>query len=154
MRRTNAGETLGLGFDHDLERVVSQSTLLLKIGTDGKQVVIGQGFMQKRPIRSAALGCGAECRYFTLSDLLSGRESMVLAEFSNNGIEPMKDAQGRTIVIDLHTRPDSFLIKVRYHAESKDSGRETCKERYFVLSKDGSKIRAITSMMNGCAAMN
>lgn len=98
--------------------------------------------------------CGAECRYFTLSDLLSGQESMVLAEFSNNGIEPMKDAQGRTIVIDLHTRPDSFLIKVRYHAESKDGGRETCKERYFVLSKDGSKIRAITSMMNGCAAMN
>lgn len=97
--------------------------------------------------------CGAECRYFTLSDLSSGRESMALAEFSNNGIEPMKDAQGRTTVIDLYSRPDSFLIQVKYHAESQDGSREICNERYFVLSKDGAKVRAITSMMHGCTTM-
>lgn len=57
MRGTNASKTLGLGFDHGLEHIVSQSTLLLKIGADGKHVVIGQGFVQVRSIRGAALGC-------------------------------------------------------------------------------------------------
>lgn len=57
MRGTNAGKALGLGFDHGLECVVSQSTLLLKIGADGKYVIIGQGFVQERSIRGAALGC-------------------------------------------------------------------------------------------------
>lgn len=97
--------------------------------------------------------CGAECRYFTLSDLSSGRESTALAEFSNNGIEPMKDAQGRTTVIDLYSRPDSFLIQIKYHAESQDDSQEICNERYFVLSSDGAKVRAITSMMHGCTTM-
>ncbi|WP_322088977.1 hypothetical protein [Burkholderia sp. BCC1999] len=97
--------------------------------------------------------CGAECRYFTLSDLSSGWESTALAEFSNNGIEPMKDIQGRTTVIDLYSRPDSFLIQAKYHAESQDGSREICNERYFVLSKDGANIRAITSMMRGCTTM-
>lgn len=57
MRRTNSSKTLGLGLDHGLEGVVAQSPLLLKIGTDGKHVVIGQGFVQERAIRRAARGC-------------------------------------------------------------------------------------------------
>ena len=57
MRGTNASKTLGLGFDHGLEHIVSQSTLPLKIGADGKHVVIGQGFVQVRSIRGAAFGC-------------------------------------------------------------------------------------------------
>lgn len=97
--------------------------------------------------------CGAECRYFTLSDLSSGRDSMALTEFSNNGIEPMRDALGRTVIVDLYTRPDSFLIQVKYYAEPKGDSRNICNERYYVLSKDGSRVRAITSMMRGCTTM-
>ncbi|QOH37905.1 hypothetical protein C7S14_0099 [Burkholderia cepacia] len=65
----------------------------------------------------------------------------------------MKDAQGRTTVIDLYSRPDSFLIQVKYHAKSRDDSQEICNERYFVLSSDGAKVRAITSMMHGCTTM-
>jgi hypothetical protein len=42
--RPHAGETLGLGFYHGPEVVTTQGALLLKMGSDSCQVVVGQGF--------------------------------------------------------------------------------------------------------------
>jgi hypothetical protein len=45
MRGPDAGETSGLGLDHRAEVVAAKGALLLKIGPDGFQVVVGQGFV-------------------------------------------------------------------------------------------------------------
>ena len=45
MRGPDAGEALSLGFDHRSEVIVAQGSLLLKMGSDGFQVVVGQGFI-------------------------------------------------------------------------------------------------------------
>lgn len=50
----DAGEALGLGFDHCAKVIAAQCPLLLKIGSDGFQVVVGQGFVQQ-----LAVGFGA-----------------------------------------------------------------------------------------------
>ena len=50
MRGSDAGKTLGLGFDHGAEVVSAQGTLLLEIGSDGRQVVVGRGFAQKEEL--------------------------------------------------------------------------------------------------------
>lgn len=97
--------------------------------------------------------CGAACRYFTLSDLSSGRESAAPSIFSNKGIEPMRDEWGRAVVVDINSRPDGFLIQVKYHVDSMDGHPEDCTERYYVLNKGGSKIRAVTSTLRGCKMM-
>lgn len=45
MRGPDAGEALGLGFDHRAEVIATQGALLLKVGSDGFQVAVGQGFV-------------------------------------------------------------------------------------------------------------
>lgn len=45
MRGPDASEALGLGFDHRAEVVAAQGPLLVKVGSDGFQVVVGQGFV-------------------------------------------------------------------------------------------------------------
>jgi len=45
MRGPDAGEALGLGFDHRAEVIATQGPLLLQVGSDGFQVVVGQGFV-------------------------------------------------------------------------------------------------------------
>jgi hypothetical protein len=42
--RPHAGEALGLGFHHGPEVVPTQGALLLKMGSDSCQVIVGQGF--------------------------------------------------------------------------------------------------------------
>ena len=37
----DAGEALGLGFDHRAKVVATQRPLLLKVGSDGFQIVVG-----------------------------------------------------------------------------------------------------------------
>ncbi len=44
MSGPHAGEALGVGFDHGVEVVPAQGSLLLKIDSDGCEVIIGQGF--------------------------------------------------------------------------------------------------------------
>lgn len=42
MRTPHGGEALGRGFDHRVEVGPPPGTLLLKVGSDGRQVVFGQ----------------------------------------------------------------------------------------------------------------
>lgn len=41
MRWPDAGEPLGLGFDHGAEIVVAERALLLKVDADSRKVVVG-----------------------------------------------------------------------------------------------------------------
>src|SRR6185437_900195 len=41
VRGPDAGEALGLGFDHRAKVVATQRPLLLKVGSDGFQIVVG-----------------------------------------------------------------------------------------------------------------
>jgi hypothetical protein len=54
VRRPDAGKALSLRFDHGVEVVSTQGTLLLEIGLDGRQVVVGQGLAQKQAVGFAA----------------------------------------------------------------------------------------------------
>ena len=42
MSGPDAGEALGLGFDHGAEIIAAPSTLLLQVVADGFQVLVGQ----------------------------------------------------------------------------------------------------------------
>ncbi len=57
MRRAHASEALSLGFNHFAEGIPTQRALLLKMESDGFQIVVGQGFVEQ-----VAIGLGALCR--------------------------------------------------------------------------------------------
>ena len=54
MRGPDTGEASGFGFDHRLEVVPAGAALLLKVDSDGFQVVIRQGLVQQRAISLGA----------------------------------------------------------------------------------------------------
>ena len=61
MRGPDAGEASSPGFDHRAEVIAAHSSLLLKMGSDGFQVVFGQGFMQQLATGlGARFWCGGE----------------------------------------------------------------------------------------------
>jgi len=95
--------------------------------------------------------CGAECRYYTLSDLSTGKDFKTLDVFSTDGDQPKKTGDGHTFVTDLISRPDSKAFIARYHIDSKNNSPEECRERFFILSEDGVKITAITKTIHSCA---
>lgn len=90
--------------------------------------------------------CGTSCRYYTLNDLSNGEESQALVRFSNDGATPRKTKDGRDIVIDITTRPDSSLILVRYYIDRPDSPPE-CKASYFALNSSGKSIRSVAQSL-------
>lgn len=60
MSGSDAGEALGLGFDHGAEVVAPERALLLEIVSDRRDVVVGERFAQQLPVgRRARLGRGA-----------------------------------------------------------------------------------------------
>ncbi len=93
-----------------------------------------------------AHSCGTSCRYYTLNDLSNGRESQALEQFSNGGGAPMKSKDGRNMVIDLISRPDSTLIIARYYIDRKNESTE-CRESYFALSSNGRSIRQVAESL-------
>jgi len=93
----------------------------------------------------AAHSCGTECRYYTMTDLSTGRELAILSDF--NAAEPApKTREGYTYIPILVTRPNSRLLVAQYDIDSPSS--HECRERAFVL--DGEKIRPITGTRRSC----
>jgi hypothetical protein len=80
VRWPNAGKALGLGFDHGAEVVSTQGTLLLEIGSDGRQVVVGQGLAQKEAVGFAA--CFGFCETSGSGSLTSLFEEVVLGSLA------------------------------------------------------------------------
>jgi hypothetical protein len=53
MSGSDAGEALGLGFDHGAEVVAPERALLLEVAPDRCEVVIGKRFAQQLPVDPA-----------------------------------------------------------------------------------------------------
>ncbi|MGF6601578.1 hypothetical protein P3T23_006322 [Paraburkholderia sp. GAS448] len=94
--------------------------------------------------------CGADCRYYTLSDLASGSDSNALDIFSNDEGRPQTTSDGRTYITSLVGRPDSKMLVAQYHIEQDATSKAECRERIFSLSEDGKEVKPITRTVNFC----
>jgi hypothetical protein len=89
--------------------------------------------------------CGTGCRYYTMTDLSSGRALDLLKDFGA-AAPPPKTRDGYPYITDLITRANSKLFVAQYHVESPRG--EECRERAFVL--DGKKITPIINTRRRC----
>lgn len=94
--------------------------------------------------------CGAGCRYYTLSDLMAGKDSRALDMFSSDGGVPSKTSDGRAYITELVTKPDSKLMIARYHVESVANQAEECRERFFTLDETGEKVTPVSRTIRSC----
>ena len=92
-----------------------------------------------------AHSCGTGCRYYTMTDLSSGRALDLLKDFGA-ARPPPKTRDGYPYVTDLITRANSKLLVAQYHVEL-PSGEE-CRERAFVLDEE--KITPIINTRRTC----
>ena len=89
--------------------------------------------------------CGTGCRYYTMTDLSSGRELDLLKDFGA-AEPPPKTREGYRYVTDLVTRANSKLIVAQYRIDSPRG--EECRERAFIL--EGEKITPVTNTRRSC----
>ena len=89
--------------------------------------------------------CGTGCRYYTMTDLSSGRELDLLKDFGA-AEPPPKTREGYPYVTDLVTRANSKLLVAQFHIDSPRG--EECRERAFIL--DGKKITPVTDTRRSC----
>jgi hypothetical protein len=89
--------------------------------------------------------CGTRCRYYTMTDLSSGRELDLLKDFSA-AEPPPTTRDGLPYVTDLVTRADSKLLVAQYRIDS--TRGEECRERAFVF--DGGKLTPISGTRRSC----
>lgn len=94
--------------------------------------------------------CGSECRYFTLSDLSTGRESKALDMFSAADGKPPRTRDGRGYVTELIVHPNSTMLLARYQIDGSADHPSECRERVFVLSHDGNEAKPVTPTAAGC----
>ncbi|MGF6968976.1 hypothetical protein OKW43_006004 [Paraburkholderia sp. WC7.3g] len=94
--------------------------------------------------------CGGGCRYYTLSNLVSGSESNALDMFSNDERRSQKTSDGRNYVTSLVSQPNSKMLVAQYHIDRSAISEEECRERIFYLSDDGKEVRPITKTVNFC----
>ncbi len=93
----------------------------------------------------AVHSCGTGCRYYTMTDLSSGRELKLLNDFGA-AEPPPKTREGYAYVTDLITRASSKLLVAQYRIDSPRG--EECRERAFVL--DGDTLRPATGRRRTC----
>lgn len=90
-------------------------------------------------------GCGTYCRYYTMTDLSSGREIDLLKVFGTG--ETTSD--GYAYLAELITRPNSRMLVVQWRFDSsRIDRRDDCRERLFVLN--GAKLTPITGTRRSC----
>jgi len=89
--------------------------------------------------------CGTGCRYYTLTDLSSGRELDHLKDFGA-AEPPPTTREGNPYVTDLVTRPNSKLLVAQFRVDSPRG--EECRERAFIL--EGEKITPVTNTRRSC----
>jgi hypothetical protein len=94
----------------------------------------------------AVHSCGTGCRYYTLTDLSSGRDLDVLDMFAT-AEPPPKTREGHEYMTELFSRPYSKMLVAQYHVELRQGSQE-CRERAF-LFEDG-RLKPITSTRRGC----
>jgi hypothetical protein len=94
----------------------------------------------------AAHSCGTGCRYYTMTDLSTGRESRLLDGFATGDPAP-KTRDGREYLTSLFSRSGSRMLIAQYHIDF-GKEREECRERVFLLEKD--RLKPITGTRRGC----
>ena len=94
----------------------------------------------------AVHSCGTGCRYYTLTDLSSGRDLDLLEMFAAAEPTP-KTRDGREYITELFSRPNSRLLVAQYYIGS-GQGNEECRERVFLF--DGGKLKPVTNTRRGC----
>lgn len=92
--------------------------------------------------------CGAGCRYYTLTDLSTGRDLTTLSVFAA-AEPPPTTKEGFTYVTDLVGRATSNMLVAQYQVETKTAGIE-CRERVFVFESE--KLRPVTNTKKGCSS--
>jgi hypothetical protein len=90
--------------------------------------------------------CGTGCRYYTMTDLSSGRELNLLKDFGAAEVPPTT-RKGYPYVTDLVTRANSKLLVAQFRVDSA-RGNE-CRERAFILERD--KLIPITNTRRSCS---
>ena len=93
----------------------------------------------------ASHSCGTGCRYYTMTDLSSGRELNLLKDFDAAEPRP-KTRKGYSYITILVTRANSKLLVAQYRVDSPRG--EECRERAFVL--EGQKITPVTNTRRTC----
>jgi len=83
--------------------------------------------------------CGTFCRYYTMTDLSSGRELELLKDFAAGEPTP-KTRDGYPYITDLETRANSKLLVAHYLIQAPHG--DDCRERAFVLNNG--KITPVT----------
>ena len=89
--------------------------------------------------------CGTGCRYYTMTDLSSGRELDLLKDFGA-AEPPPTTREGYPYITDLLTRANSRLLVAQFHVDTPRG--EECRERAFIL--EGEKITPITNTRRSC----
>ena len=90
-------------------------------------------------------GCGTYCRYYTMTDLSTGRESNLLFKFGTG----TRMSDGYAYLADLITRRNSRLLVAQWRFDSsRVELRNDCRERVFVLN--GTKLTPITGIRRRC----
>jgi len=90
--------------------------------------------------------CGTGCRYYTLTDLSSGRELNLLKDFRATE-PPPTTREGYPYLTDLVTRANSRLLLAQFRVDS-PRGKQ-CRERAYIL--EGEKITPVTNTRRSCA---
>ncbi len=93
--------------------------------------------------------CGTSCRYFTLTDLSTGRELKALDMFGS-GESPSRTRNGLEYLTGIVTRPNSRLLIAQYEIQQIQRSVENseCRERSFLF--DGERLKPITSTRRSC----
>ena len=90
--------------------------------------------------------CGTGCRYYTLTDLSSGRELDLLKDLGATE-PPRTTRKGYPYVTDLVTRANSKLLVAQFRVETPRG--EECRERAFILEAE--KLTPVTNTRRSCA---
>lgn len=93
----------------------------------------------------AVHSCGTGCRYYTMTDLSSGRELDLLKDFATTE-PPPKTREGYPYVTDLVTRANSKLLVAQFRMDSPRG--EECRERAFIIERE--KITPVTNTRRSC----
>ncbi|MDR2152337.1 MAG: hypothetical protein LBO72_05920 [Helicobacteraceae bacterium] len=92
--------------------------------------------------------CGAECRYYQLADLTSGRSVSGLEMFAS-GDPPNLTREGYRYMTILDYGADSRAIVAQYQIDTDIVGEYDCRERVFVFDET-EQIKPISKTRYGC----
>jgi len=94
----------------------------------------------------AVHSCGTECRFYTLTNLSSGRDLEELDIFATGDPAP-RTRDGHEYLTELISRRNSSMLVAHYYVQLAPT-KEECRERVFLF--EGEKLKPITGTLRGC----